>query len=48
MKPVRINCDNSINNNNEPRFKDIEFTLGEETKIAEETTTFYPNGDNLA
>ena len=40
MKSIRINCDNNSVNANEPKFSDIEFTLGEESKVAKETTTF--------
>ena len=42
MQHMRTIYDNNItvNNNNETRFSDIEFTLGEESKIEKETTTF--------
>ena len=46
MKPVSRNNYDNINgnsNSNEPGFKDIEFTLVEESKIAKETTTFLPS-----
>ena len=48
MKSIRDNCDNNSTTNNEPRFSDIEFTLGEESKIAKETTTYQPSYGDLA
>ena len=48
LKAIRVNCDSNGTTNNEPRFSDIEFTLGEESKIAKETTTFQPSYSDLA